>query len=102
MPYSRHACCGLHLAAHGALLLPTNGSWLLSRAERVCRAMGESNAARQREPYLRRTVWQAAVAKYGEMFGSPEGTFPATFQVGVVGKRGAALFGLLPQPCAAP
>ena len=45
------------------------------------RAMGESNAARQREPFLRRAVWEAAVTKYREMFGSQEGTFPATFQV---------------------
>ena len=46
----------------------------------LCRAMGESNAARQREPQLSKKVWEAADQKYRDMFGGPDGV-SATFQV---------------------
>ena len=46
-----------------------------------CRALGETNAAKGRQPRLKQTTWQAAADKYRERFGDKDGTIPATFQV---------------------
>ncbi|CAG8492288.1 5231_t:CDS:10 [Ambispora gerdemannii] len=45
------------------------------------RAMGESNAVINRRPFLKRDTLIASAAIYKEMYGNPEGTIPATFQI---------------------
>ncbi|CAO3575204.1 unnamed protein product [Mortierella alpina] len=45
------------------------------------RAMGESNAVINRRGYLSRDTMMAAAAIYKEMYGNPDGTVPATFQI---------------------
>ncbi|KAG9299949.1 hypothetical protein G9A89_009677 [Geosiphon pyriformis] len=45
------------------------------------RAMGESNAVLTRRPFLKRDTMLAAAAIYKELYGNPEGTIPATFQI---------------------
>ncbi|TPX33639.1 hypothetical protein SmJEL517_g03518 [Synchytrium microbalum] len=48
---------------------------------RDLRSMGESNAVASRKPYLRRETIQRASEIYKEMYGNPDGTIPATFNV---------------------
>ncbi|RKP11953.1 S-adenosyl-L-methionine-dependent methyltransferase [Piptocephalis cylindrospora] len=43
--------------------------------------MGESNSIINRRPYLSRDVMMAASSIYQEMYGSEDGTIPATFQI---------------------
>ncbi|KAI8904286.1 S-adenosyl-L-methionine-dependent methyltransferase [Gorgonomyces haynaldii] len=43
--------------------------------------MGESNALLQRKPYLSREVFYAAASAYKEIYGKPDGSIPATFQI---------------------
>ncbi|KAF9580662.1 hypothetical protein BGW38_002602 [Lunasporangiospora selenospora] len=45
------------------------------------RAMGESNAVVSRRQLLKRDTMMAAAAIYKEMYGNPDGTVPATFQI---------------------
>ncbi|KAG0230712.1 hypothetical protein BGW42_000766 [Actinomortierella wolfii] len=45
------------------------------------RAMGESNAVLTRRPFLKRDTMMAAAAIYQEMYGNPDGSVPATFQI---------------------
>ncbi|KAG0370313.1 hypothetical protein BGZ54_006889 [Gamsiella multidivaricata] len=45
------------------------------------RAMGESNAVINRRGLLKRDTMLAAAAIYKEMYGNPDGTVPATFQI---------------------
>ncbi|KAF9907782.1 hypothetical protein BX616_000325 [Lobosporangium transversale] len=45
------------------------------------RAMGESNAVINRRGLLKRDTMLAAAAIYKEMYGNPDGTIPATFQI---------------------
>lgn len=45
------------------------------------RSMGESNAVKQRSPSLRKDTALATAAVYQAMFGAPDGSVPATFQV---------------------
>ncbi|KAF9360861.1 hypothetical protein BGX34_007461 [Mortierella sp. NVP85] len=45
------------------------------------KAMGESNAVINRRGFLRRDTLMAAAAIYKEMYGNPDGTVPATFQI---------------------
>ncbi|KAF9435705.1 hypothetical protein BGZ76_005696 [Entomortierella beljakovae] len=45
------------------------------------RAMGESNAIINRRGYLSRDTMLAASAIYKEMYGNPDGSIPATFQI---------------------
>ncbi|KAF9208347.1 hypothetical protein BGZ49_009039 [Haplosporangium sp. Z 27] len=45
------------------------------------RAMGESNAVINRRGFLSRDTMMAASAIYKEMYGNPDGTVPATFQI---------------------
>ncbi|KAF9098607.1 hypothetical protein BGX27_000761 [Mortierella sp. AM989] len=45
------------------------------------RAMGESNAVINRRGFLKRDTMLAAAAIYKEMYGNPDGTVPATFQI---------------------
>ncbi|KAF9576346.1 hypothetical protein EC968_009320 [Mortierella alpina] len=45
------------------------------------RAMGESNAVINRRGFLSRDTMMAAAAIYKEMYGNPDGTVPATFQI---------------------
>ncbi|KAF9360752.1 hypothetical protein BGX26_007878 [Mortierella sp. AD094] len=45
------------------------------------RAMGESNAVINRRGLLKRDTMMAASAIYKEMYGNPDGTVPATFQI---------------------
>ncbi|KAI9482829.1 MAG: S-adenosyl-L-methionine-dependent methyltransferase [Benjaminiella poitrasii] len=45
------------------------------------RAMGESNAALTRRPFIKRDTLIAAASIYKELHGNPDGTIPATFQI---------------------
>ncbi|CAG8498906.1 7239_t:CDS:10 [Ambispora leptoticha] len=45
------------------------------------RAMGESNAVINRRLFLKRDTMIASAAIYKELYGNPEGTIPATFQI---------------------
>ncbi|KAG0262804.1 hypothetical protein DFQ27_002117 [Actinomortierella ambigua] len=45
------------------------------------RAMGESNAVLTRRAFLKRDTMMAAAAIYQEMYGNPDGSVPATFQI---------------------
>ncbi|KAG0301186.1 hypothetical protein BGZ98_008556 [Dissophora globulifera] len=45
------------------------------------RAMGESNAVINRRGLLKRDTMLAAAAIYKELYGNPDGTVPATFQI---------------------
>ncbi|CAG8548282.1 6404_t:CDS:10, partial [Diversispora eburnea] len=46
------------------------------------RSMGESNAVISRRPFLKRDTLIAAASIYKELHGNPDGTIPATFQIG--------------------
>ncbi|CAG8657384.1 1818_t:CDS:10 [Acaulospora colombiana] len=46
------------------------------------RAMGESNAVITRRPFLKRDTLLAAASIYKELYGKPDETIPATFQIG--------------------
>ncbi|KAG0266665.1 hypothetical protein BG011_001512 [Mortierella polycephala] len=45
------------------------------------RAMGESNAVINRRGFLKRDTMLATAAIYKEIYGNPDGTIPATFQI---------------------
>ncbi|GJJ69721.1 NADH dehydrogenase [ubiquinone] 1 alpha subcomplex assembly factor 5 [Entomortierella parvispora] len=45
------------------------------------RAMGESNAIINRRHFLKRDTMMAAAAIYKEIYGNPDGSVPATFQI---------------------
>jgi len=48
---------------------------------RDLKGMGENNAVQQRRPYVKRDTFMAAASIYKSMFGNPDGSVPATFQV---------------------
>jgi len=48
---------------------------------RDLKGMGENNAVLQRRPYVKRDTFMAAASIYKSMFGNPDGSVPATFQV---------------------
>ncbi|CAB5216564.1 uncharacterized protein OCT59_016503 [Rhizophagus irregularis] len=45
------------------------------------RSMGESNAVLTRRPFLKRDTLLSASAIYKELYGNPDGSVPATFQI---------------------
>jgi len=48
---------------------------------RDLRGMGEGNAQRSKRPYVPRDTFYAMAAAYQAMYGNPDGSIPATFQV---------------------